>query len=299
DEVDKAILLDLSHNCRMPYQSLARKLGISSNAVKKRVDRLIEEGVIERFTVELSLEMFGGDIALCILETDGTEDEHAFCSTLGENPMVGVVGPTSGSMYMAFATYIGTSGLSELGTFLRTQESVEGVELIPLIFPRGRKVGYSKSHLKVLKALAMNARMPVRDIAKKTGLAARSVRRLINEIIKGEGVRLSLSWDLNASDGIAMIARTEWIPEKTDISNMIGLFSSQFPEFYTPIIAASEPVIFASFVGPNLKRLDEIASQIKKSEMVRSVVSIFGRPSFSYPDLKQHELESLLSSVVL
>ncbi|MFW9966693.1 MAG: winged helix-turn-helix transcriptional regulator [Candidatus Thorarchaeota archaeon] len=297
DNIDKAILLDLSHNCRMPYQSLARKLDISSNAVKKRVDRLIQEGVIERFTIELSLEMFGGDVALCVLETDGTENEHEFCDTLGENPMVGIVGPTSGSMYMVFASYVGTAGLAELGTFLRRQKPIKDVELIPLIFPRGKKAKYSKSHLRVLNTLVKDARMPVTKIAKETGLAARSVRRLINEIIQGEGVRLSLSWDLNAGDGIAMIAKTEWIPEKTDISDMIGFFISNFPEFYTPIIAASEPVIFASFVGPNLKRLDEIALQIKKSKKVKSVVSIFGRPSSSYPDLKQYELGKLLSTV--
>ena len=76
DEMDKVILLGLSMNCRVSYQSLARKLGVSSNAIKKRVDHLIGTGVIERFGVELSLEMFEGDMALCILETDGTEDEQ-------------------------------------------------------------------------------------------------------------------------------------------------------------------------------------------------------------------------------
>ncbi|MFW9864089.1 MAG: winged helix-turn-helix transcriptional regulator [Candidatus Thorarchaeota archaeon] len=296
DRIDKAILLSLSQNCRTPYQSLARILDISSNAVKKRVDRLVKEGVIERFTIELSLEMFGGDVSLCVLETDGTEDEHEFCDTLGENLMVNIVGPTSGSTYMLFATYIGTRGLAELGAFLRSQKPVKDVELSPLVYPRGKKAEYSKSHLKVIKALVRDARMPVAKIAKETGLAARSVRRLINEIIGGEGVRLSLSWNLNASDGISMIAKTEWIPEKTDINDMIGFFNTSFPEFYLPMISASEPVIFAAFVGSSLKRLDEIAIQIKKSEKVRSVVSIFGRPSSSYPDLKQYEMEKLLAS---
>jgi DNA-binding Lrp family transcriptional regulator len=297
DEMDKVILLGLSMNCRVSYQSLARKLGVSSNAIKKRVDHLIGTGVIERFGVELSLEMFKGDMALCILETDGTEDEQQFCDALGENPMIGIVGPSSGSMYMLFATYIGTVGLSDLGVFLRRQKSVTNVETYPLIFLRGKKVHYSKSHLRILKCLAKDARMPVAEIAHETGLAARTVRRLIQDIIRGEGVRLSLSWDLNAGDGVVMIAKTTWVPEKTDIGDMMSWFSTQFPEFYTPIIAASEPVIFASFVGPSLKRLDEITKQIRRSEKVKHVVSIFGRPSYSYPDLKQYELDRLLSSL--
>jgi Lrp/AsnC family leucine-responsive transcriptional regulator len=296
DEIDKVILLDLSNNCRLPYQVLANKLKISSNAVKKRVDHLIEKGVIERFSVDLSLEMFRGDVALIILETDGTENEQKFCDNLGENPMIGLVGPCSGSMYMIFATYIGTAGLSDLGIFLRTQRSVKSVEIFPLIYARGKSVHYSKSHLKVLRCLVEDVRMPVVDIAHKTELAARTVRRLIDEIVESEGVKLSLSWDLNASDGIVMIAKTSWIPERTNIDEIVTWFSSQFPEFYTPMIAASEPVIFAAFVGSDLKRLTEIAKQIRDSERVKSVTSILGRPLHSYPDLKRYELDRLLSS---
>lgn len=296
DEVDKSIMLNLVTNCRMPYQTLARKLSISSNAVKKRVDHLIETGVIESFVVELNLEMFGGDAALSIITTDGNENEREFCDILGENPMIGIVGPCSGTTYMIFATYIGTTGLSELDIFLRKQKQIKSVEVFPLIFPRGKRVSYSKSHIKILKCLVDDPRMPVSDIAHETGLSARTVRRLIDEIFKGEGIRLSVSWDLNAGDGIVMIAETRWIPEKTSINDMIDWFGSQFPEFYTPIIAASEPIIFASFVGPNLTRLDDITKQIRKYEKVERVVSFFGRPSHAYPDLKKYELDRLLSS---
>jgi hypothetical protein len=139
--------------------------------------------------------------------------------------------------------------------------------------------------------------MPVADIAHKTGFSARTVRRLIHEIIEGEGVRLSLSWDLNAGDGIVMMAKTRWIPEKTDISDLVKWFDSQFPEFYTPIIAASEPVIFAAFVSTNMKRLDEITKQLRKSERTESVVSLFGRPLYSYSDLKEYELDKLFASL--
>lgn len=297
DELDKIILLTLAQNCRVPYQTLARNLGISSNAVKKRVDSLLERGVIVKFTAELSLDMFGGDTALCIIETDGSEDEQAFCNVLGENPMVGVVGPCSGTTYMIFATYIGNTGLMDLGVFLRKQESVKSVEIFPLIFPRGKKTKYSKSHLKVLKCLVQNARMSVSEISKITGLAARSVRRLIDEIIEGEGVRLSLWWELNSSDRVVLMAKTRWFSDKTDIGDLLHWFNSQFPEFYTPIIAATEPVIFAAFVCPDLKRLNEITNQIKSSEKIESVSSILGRPSFHYPDLKQYELDNLFLSL--
>lgn len=295
DERDKTILLDLQANCRTTYQSIARKLGISSNAVKKRVDKLLQDGVIVRFVTELSLEMFGGDVALCIIKTDGTEDEQEFSDTIGVNPMISIVGPTSGSQYMIFATHIGTKGLLDLGQFLRAQKSVTDVELVPLVFSRGQKVTYSKSHLKVLKSLIQDPRMPVADVSKQTGLASRTVRRLIKEIIEGQGVRFALSWDLNAGDGIILFAKIRWDETKTDLGILIQWLNDSFLDFYVPIITASEPVLFASFVVSDLKELDKIVLDLRKAPFVNSVIPYLGRPSRIYSDLKQHKLEELFT----
>ena len=52
DEVDRAILAILKRDARASYAQIARALGISESAVRKRVSSLIERGFIERFTVE-------------------------------------------------------------------------------------------------------------------------------------------------------------------------------------------------------------------------------------------------------
>ena len=52
DLLDKQIILALNVNCRTSYQALAHELGLSVNAVKKRINKLIETGVILEFNPE-------------------------------------------------------------------------------------------------------------------------------------------------------------------------------------------------------------------------------------------------------
>jgi Lrp/AsnC family transcriptional regulator of lysine biosynthesis len=52
DEKDYMILRILRRNARTPYSVIARVLGVSEVAARKRVMKLIERGVIQRFTID-------------------------------------------------------------------------------------------------------------------------------------------------------------------------------------------------------------------------------------------------------
>ncbi|MEM1801472.1 MAG: HTH-type transcriptional regulator LysM [Desulfurococcaceae archaeon] len=56
DEVDLRLLQLLKENARMPYSRLARELGISEGAVRKRIAKLIKIGVIKKMTIEYELD---------------------------------------------------------------------------------------------------------------------------------------------------------------------------------------------------------------------------------------------------
>jgi DNA-binding Lrp family transcriptional regulator len=51
DELDRRILNTLRRDARTPYTEIADQVGTSEGTVRNRVERLTEEGVIERFTV--------------------------------------------------------------------------------------------------------------------------------------------------------------------------------------------------------------------------------------------------------
>ena len=56
DEKDKKIIEMLFENSRRPYHEIADKVGLSESTVRKRVMKLQEGGVIEKFTIKIYRE---------------------------------------------------------------------------------------------------------------------------------------------------------------------------------------------------------------------------------------------------
>ena len=51
DDLDRRILTILRRDSRTPYTEIADRVGTSEGTVRNRVERLVDEGIIERFTV--------------------------------------------------------------------------------------------------------------------------------------------------------------------------------------------------------------------------------------------------------
>ena len=56
DDKDKRILEMLIEDSRRPYHEIADEVGLSESTIRKRVVRLQEEGVIEKFTIKICRE---------------------------------------------------------------------------------------------------------------------------------------------------------------------------------------------------------------------------------------------------
>ena len=59
DKTDRAILAALEKNARISNADLARAVHISRPSIIKRINRFLEEGVIEKFTAVFSLKKIG------------------------------------------------------------------------------------------------------------------------------------------------------------------------------------------------------------------------------------------------
>ncbi len=288
DPMDKKILWELHENCRMSYQTLSDILGISANAVKKRVAKLIDSGVIFSFSAMLSLDYLNSEVLYGLVSTDGYEREEDFIQNLGSNPMVHVVGSIasgSGGAYNFFAQYIGSQGLAELGRFVRTLDNVSRTELFPLLIPkdhrgvqaipiRGKEEGgtFLKTELKVLRWLVEDPRMSISDIANRTRLTARRVGRTIQQLMD-KGVMFSVRWNLSAGGYDQVMIRTLVNEKKIAVTEVAEWVRKRFPnQFWLPYISADEPIVFLSFVVKNMQEAQQIAQTLKNADFVKSTV---------------------------
>jgi len=56
DKVDSAIIEALKENSRISYIELGEKVGLSEAAVRRRIKKLVEDGVIRKFTIDVKEE---------------------------------------------------------------------------------------------------------------------------------------------------------------------------------------------------------------------------------------------------
>jgi DNA-binding Lrp family transcriptional regulator len=53
DDLDAGILEELRQNARASYGDIGARIGLSASAVKRRVDRLVADGIIRGFTIQV------------------------------------------------------------------------------------------------------------------------------------------------------------------------------------------------------------------------------------------------------
>ncbi|MFB6192535.1 MAG: Lrp/AsnC family transcriptional regulator [Haloarculaceae archaeon] len=122
DDLDRRILEVLRHDARTPYTEIAERVGTSEGTVRNRVERLVEEGVIERFTVATRT---GNVKAMVEIGVAVDVDTTAVSERMAEWDAVDFVWQVSGEediVLVADAT--DTDALNELITNARDLEEV-------------------------------------------------------------------------------------------------------------------------------------------------------------------------------
>jgi Lrp/AsnC family transcriptional regulator for asnA, asnC and gidA len=62
DEIDHKILETLRRDARTPFTEIGRDLGISDATVHVRVKKLMDEGIIKKYTIEVDEEILGRNV---------------------------------------------------------------------------------------------------------------------------------------------------------------------------------------------------------------------------------------------
>ena len=119
DRYDTAILSALQEDGRMTWSQLAHQVSLSASAVQRRVESLLQRGVIENFTVNLSEAALGHSVKAFVtvnVERQNTELAEDFRRRVRDHPQVQACHMISGSI--DFMLEIVASDLDSFGKFI-------------------------------------------------------------------------------------------------------------------------------------------------------------------------------------
>ncbi|ELZ23579.1 transcription regulator [Halosimplex carlsbadense 2-9-1] len=122
DDLDREILNILRRDARTPYTEIADDVGTSEGTVRNRVESLVEEGVIERFTVATRT---GNVKAMIEVGVDVSVDTHDISERVAEWTEVDFVWQVSGEEDIVFVVDAqDTERVNEIITQTRELEEV-------------------------------------------------------------------------------------------------------------------------------------------------------------------------------
>ncbi|MEM2103347.1 MAG: Lrp/AsnC family transcriptional regulator [Candidatus Bathyarchaeia archaeon] len=123
DEVDKEIIKILKQNGRVSYIDIGRKVGLSEGAVRLRIRRLIESGIIKRFTVET--ELTDEVEALCLISASPSFPTSRISAALMATPNVKKVYEVTG--VYDIVVVVSAANISEVNECVENIRKIEGV----------------------------------------------------------------------------------------------------------------------------------------------------------------------------
>lgn len=123
DEVDQGILAALRENARASFTAIAEEVGSSEATVRARIKRMVDDAVIEKFTIRTGA---GNVKALVRLTLESHADAASVAARIAQWPDVESVWEVTGDTDMVIVADCGTS--RELNALIDRIRAVEGTK---------------------------------------------------------------------------------------------------------------------------------------------------------------------------
>ena len=125
DILDLKIIKCLNEDARCTYRAIAEEAGVSEATVKNRIDKLMDDGVIKKFTVIMDYHKLGRAIKAFIGLKVQPAKLPEIVQVMEKNPDVHVLSRTSGDVDLLIEVIF--EQMEDLNGFLEKELALEGI----------------------------------------------------------------------------------------------------------------------------------------------------------------------------
>lgn len=263
DNLDIKILSILLDNCRESDRGIGSRIGISGNAVKSRIERLVESKIIESFSLKIEPPVLGYSVLYVVTTGQDTKEILRQVGLIGE-PFF-VVPCVGGITVCAIAVKDDVQQKIELAKNLMRDARI--LSMFEAESPRVRS-DLTKTDLEIISHLMTEPRLKIEELAKSTGLSTKTVARSLKKLQSDESIQFTLVYDPSKFGQYIPFAVLVWVEGNMNavLDQLKKAFSSVFLQ--KPFVAKNQVVLF--FHSNNIFELDNITQQVRGISGVRS-----------------------------
>jgi DNA-binding Lrp family transcriptional regulator len=273
DQTDVSLCLSLMTNSRAPYHELAARLGLSINAVHKRIKAMMDAGIIRAFTARPSL-ISQGVISVWVFGRSEAPHPNEIHLRLRTNDSTYWVA-NSGGGYVYVGGYLRT--LSELDSYVgfvkREGEIADPtVGIIPQPTNRFPMDELRPLDYQILASLHRDSRKPVTDVASEVRASAKTVHNRLERMIEKGLVDLSIDWYPDASNDIVALCHATLNHHADRAKVMSELRESFAQNILIDVLFSNLPNQLVQFLWTNsMKQMDDLREDVGRAEGISSV----------------------------
>ena len=290
DLYDFKIILLLFVNSRLSYREIADHVGLSVNAVFKRVQNLFDLKIIEKYMARL--KPYALNALYCfIFGQSNAENIDEITQELGNHDCTWQIIFSSRNFLYIGAMLQNINQLGEYTTFISKTAKIDSPEvgilnsvysasLIPYIVPK-MPIKYDKLDLAIIRSLHEDSRKPVTDVSDEVNSTPKTVRRRLTRMIEDGVIELSINFNPQASSDIFAMFRI-----KGKSSENISELAEKIKELYSPNIFFSWtfgnlPNFLLCWVWcNNMKELNDLVANLKKEKIDSLVFDIMNKVDY-------------------
>ncbi|MEJ2249473.1 MAG: winged helix-turn-helix transcriptional regulator [Candidatus Lokiarchaeota archaeon] len=282
DEIDLKIILLLFSNSRLTYREISDHLGLSINAIYKRIQNLIDLNIIQKFTARLKPHAINA-IYVFIMGQSEDQDLDQVSKELGYNENTWQIILSSRNYVYIGAFLENIHQLDNYTSFISKVAKIQspkvgllsGVQYstpVPYIIPKSRNMTYDNLDLEIIKSLHHDSRKPISEISEDVHSTPNTVRRRLNRLIEEGIVELSIAFNPEESNDIFTVFQIFTTPSVDKIDFAKYLNEKYSPNLFYCWTFSNIPNFILCWVWSNtMKELDELIDNIK-SETIDSLI---------------------------
>jgi len=273
DRTDISLCLFLMTNSRTPYHELAARLGLSINAVHKRIGAMAKMGIIRAFTAHPSLMSLGATSVWVYGRSESARPGDLRLRLNADDRTYWVA--NSGGGYVYVGGYLrDISELDEYVGFVK-KESEIGNPTVGIIPSAGRRSRESLKPLdyQILASLRKDSRKPATDVAAEVSASAKTIHRRLEWMLEKELVELTIDWYPDASNDIVALCHVE-VPGNSDRMKVLEGLRRRFGQnILVWVLFSNLPNSIALFLWTNsMKQMEELRESLAGAEGATSVM---------------------------
>ena len=263
DKIDIQILTQLLNNCRTPDRKIGKRVGISGGAVKSRILKMINQKIIEKFTVKIEPPILGYNVLYFVVTGEDLDDTIKQVKLLGD-PFF-VVPCVGGITVCSIVVKEDPAQKIELAKSIMKDVRVLNIFEAKSL---GIRSDLTKTDLEIIEVLLQEPIAKIDQIAKSTGLSTKTITRSLDKLENNDAIQFTLVYNPRKLSRYIPFAILVWVEK--DVKKTLMKLREEFEDSFLqkPFVAMNQIVLF--FYSDDIFKLDDITQSVHKIDGVQS-----------------------------